>query len=285
MLIYIIVRHRMEARLAKAHNELKTAYDQLEETTTAKERMESELRIARDIQKSMVPSVFPEIDGLDMFASMTPAKEVGGDLYNFLRKDDKLYFCIGDVSRKGVPASLFMAIVTRGFRTLALTGRTPAEIATRLNSELTESNEEGMFVTMFICLYDLKQRRLEYCNAGHNPPVIGNAQGQYTFLDVKEANAPIGLWPDLEYVGEEMKLPNDSMMLLYTDGLNEAENREQEQYGEDRIIQLMTSYASHDMRDMVEALKADADKFRDGAEQNDDLTILAFQVTASSKTT
>ena len=292
MLIYIIVRHRMEARLAKAHNELakahnelKTAYDQLEETTTAKERMESELRIARDIQKSMVPSVFPEIDGLDMFASMTPAKEVGGDLYNFLRKDDKLYFCIGDVSGKGVPASLFMAIVTRGFRTLALTGRTPAEIATRLNSELTESNEEGMFVTMFICLYDLKQRRLEYCNAGHNPPVIGNAQGQYALLDVKEANAPIGLWPDLEYVGEEMDLPNDSMMLLYTDGLNEAENRQQEQYGEERIIQLMTSYASHNMRDMVETLKADADKFRDGAEQNDDLTMLAFQVTASSKTT
>ena len=292
MLIYIIVRHRMEARLAKAHNELakahnelKTAYDQLEETTTAKERMESELRIARDIQKSMVPSVFPEIDGLDMFASMTPAKEVGGDLYNFLRKDDKLYFCIGDVSGKGVPASLFMAIVTRGFRTLALTGRTPAEIATRLNSELTESNEEGMFVTMFICLYHLKQRRLEYCNAGHNPPIIGNAQGQYTFLDVKEANAPIGLWPDMEYVGEEMNLPNDSMMLLYTDGLNEAENRQQEQYGEERIIQLMTSYASHNMRDMVETLKADADKFRDGAEQNDDLTMLAFQVTASSKTT
>ena len=288
MLIYIIVRHRMEARLAKAHNELakahnelKTAYDQLEETTTAKERMESELRIARDIQKSMVPSVFPEIDGLDMFASMTPAKEVGGDLYNFLRKDDKLYFCIGDVSGKGVPASLFMAIVTRGFRTLALTGRTPAEIATRLNSELTESNEEGMFVTMFICLYDLKQRRLEYCNAGHNPPIIGNAQGQYTFLDVKEANAPIGLWPDMEYVGEEMNLPNDSMMLLYTDGLNEAENRQQEQYGEERIIQLMTSYASHNMRDMVETLKADADKFRDGAEQNDDLTMLAFQVTTS----
>ena len=279
LLVYIIVRHRMGVRLRKAHNDLKTAYDQLEETTTAKERMESELRIARDIQKSMVPSVFPEIDGLDMFASMTPAKEVGGDLYNFLRKDDKLYFCIGDVSGKGVPASLFMAIVTRGFRTLALTGRTPAEIATRLNSELTESNEEGMFVTMFICMYDLKQGRIEYCNAGHNPPVIGNAEGQYAFLDVKEANAPIGLWPDLEYVGEEMDLPSGGIMLLYTDGLNEAENSQQEQYGEDRIIQLMTSHASQSTRDIIEALKADTDQFRDGAEQNDDLTMLAFRIT------
>ena len=129
------------------------------------------------------------------------------------------------------------------------------------------------------CMYDLKQGRIEYCNAGHNPPVIGNAEGQYAILDVKEANAPIGLWPDLEYVGEEMDLPSGGIMLLYTDGLNEAENRQQEQYGEDRIIQLMTSHASLSMRDIIEALKADTDQFRDGAEQNDDLTMLAFRIT------
>ena len=279
LIIYIIVRQRMGSRLTKAHNALKTAYDQLEETTTAKERMESELRIARDIQMSMVPSVFPSVEGIDMYASMTPAKEVGGDLYNFLRKGDKLYFCLGDVSGKGVPASLFMTLATRGFLLLASTGKTPAEIATRLNVELSDNNEMGMFVTMFICMYDLKQGRLEYCNAGHNPPVIGNAKGEYTFLDVKEANAPIGLWPDLEYVGEEMDFPSDSLMLLYTDGLNEAENRQQEQYGEDRILQQMTSQASQSMRDMVESLKEDTDQFRDGAEQNDDLTILALRIT------
>jgi serine phosphatase RsbU (regulator of sigma subunit) len=210
---------------------------------------------------------------------MTPAKEVGGDLYNFLWKGDMLYFCIGDVSGKGVPASLFMTLATRGFLSLASTGKTPAEIATRLNVELSDNNEMGMFVTMFICMYDLKQGRIEYCNAGHNPPVIGNAEGQYAFLDVKEANAPIGLWPDLEYVGEEMDLPSGGIMLLYTDGLNEAENRQKEQYGEDRIIQLMTSHASLSMRDIIEALKADTDQFRDGAEQNDDLTMLAFRIT------
>ena len=308
LIIYIIVRHRMGARLAKAHNDLKRAYDQLEETTTAKERMESELRIARDIQMSMVPSMFPSVEGLDMYASMTPAKEVGGDLYNFLLIDNSpltidhsaarnnngqcstvnvqcstvngqyLYFCIGDVSGKGVPASLFMTLATHGFLSLASTGRTPAEIATRMNAELSINNEMGMFVTMFICMYDLKQGRIEYCNAGHNPPIIGNAQGQYNFLDVKETNAPIGLWPDLEYVGEELDLPSGSMVLLYTDGLNEAENRQQEQYGEERIIQLMTSHPAQSMRDMVEALKADVDRFRDGAEQNDDLTMLAFRV-------
>jgi len=263
LIFFMLYRHRQAKRLAKVK--------------AAQERMEGELQIARNIQKSMVPSVFPEIDGLDMFASMKPAKEVGGDLYNYLLLDDKLYFCIGDVSGKGVPASLVMAIATRGFRTLALTGKNPAEIATQLNYELTDNNEEGMFVTMFICMYDLKKGRLEYCNAGHNPPIIGNAEGQYTFLEVKEANAPIGLWPDLEFVGEEMDLPNGSMMLLYIDGLNEAENCQQEQYGEERIIQLMTSHASQNMHDIVEALKADTDQFRDGAEQNDDLTMLAFR--------
>ena len=106
-------------------------------------------------------------------------------------------------------------------------------------------------------------------------------EGRYTFLDVKEANAPIGLWPELEYVGEEMDLPSGSMMLLYTDGLNEAENRQQEQYGEDRIIQFITSHHFQSMRDMVEALKADTDQFRDGAEQSDDLTMLAFRVAKS----
>ena len=280
MLIYIIVRHRVGARLSRAHNELKTAYDQLEETTTVKERMESELRIARNIQKSMVPSEFPSIEGIDMYASMTPAKEVGGDLYNYLLLDDKLYFCIGDVSGKGVPASLVMAIATRGFRTLALMGKTPAEIATRLNYELTENNDEGMFVTMFICRLDLKLGRLDYCNAGHNPPIIGNADGQFSFLDVLP-NAPIGLWPGLEYEGEEIEYLSDRIMLLYTDGLNEAENCQQEQFGDDRIVEVLTSLSSSSCHDIVEALKDDTDRFRDGAEQNDDLTLMAFRVTKS----
>ena len=258
--------------------------EQLQETTASKAAIESELHVATDIQMSMLPKEFVPIQGHDdvpVYGQLKPAKAVGGDLFDYYVRDETLFFCIGDVSGKGVPASLFMTLATRGFRTLASTGKTPAEIATRLNVELSDNNEMGMFVTMFICMYDLKQGRIEYCNAGHNPPVIGNAEGQYAFLDVKEANAPIGLWPDLEYVGEEMDLPSGGIMLLYTDGLNEAENRQQEQYGEDRIIQLMTSHASLSMRDIIEALKADTDQFRDGAEQNDDLTMLAFRITKS----
>ena len=136
-----------------------------------------------------------------------------------------------------------------------------------------------MFVTMFICRLDLKTLQFEYCNAGHNPPIISNADGQFSFLDVLP-NAPIGLWPGLEYKGEEMELQSNQRLLLYTDGLIEAENRQQEQYGEDRIIKLLTSLSASSCRDIVEALKADTDKFRDGTEQNDDLTLLAMMSAA-----
>ena len=203
--IFTIIRHRAAKRLAKVE--------------AVKERMEGELSIARDIQMSMVPSSFPKIDGLDMFASMTPAKEVGGDLYSFLQKGDLLYFCIGDVSGKGVPASLFMAQATRLFHTLASQVMSPAEIAINMNTELAESNDQLMFVTMFICRLNLKLNLLEYCNAGHNPPVIGNADGQFSFLEMKP-NSPIGLWPGLDYVGESIDDFSNRLLLLYTDGLN-----------------------------------------------------------------
>jgi len=175
-LVFIILRHRAAKRLAQAHKrleeahaQLQSAYDQLEETTAVKERIESELRIARDIQMSMVPGIFPIRDDLDIYAAMIPAKEVGGDLYGYLLMQDKLYFCVGDVSGKGVPASLFMAQATRLFRTLATQNMMPAEIATRMNAELSADNEAGMFVTMFIGLINLKNGRLTSVTAGIIP--------------------------------------------------------------------------------------------------------------------
>ena len=272
---YTIYRHRVQQRLAKAHNELKKAYDQLEETTTTKERMESELRIARDIQMSMVPNQFPEYEGLDMYASMTPAKEVGGDLYSYLQKDDVLYFCIGDVSGKGVPASLFMTQATRLFHTLASQDIAPAEIANRMNVELAEDNEQGMFVTMFICRFNMKRGLLEYCNAGHNPPVLGNSDGQFSFLNV-EANAPIGLWPGLQFEGEAIDHFNDCTLLLYTDGLNEAENPQQEQFGDEHLLNILCSTHFDNAQQVVEILNTAVEKHRNGAEPNDDLTMMCI---------
>jgi serine phosphatase RsbU (regulator of sigma subunit)/tetratricopeptide (TPR) repeat protein len=262
--VFTIIRHRAAKRLA--------------EMRAAKERMESELNIARGIQMSMVPSRFPEYEGLDIFAMMKPAKEVGGDLYGCLIQGDCLYYCIGDVSGKGVPASLFMAQATRLFHALASQSMTPAEICAHMNAELSgEDNEQGMFVTMFICRLNLKLNLLEYCNAGHNPPVIGNADGQFSFLDM-ESNAPIGLWPGLEYEGESIEFFKDRLLLLYTDGLNEAEDTEQNQFGDKRLLDTLCQMHWDSAENVIETLTQEVERFRNGAEPNDDLTMLCLRL-------
>ena len=276
-IIYTLHRRNATQKLEAAHGQLQQAYDQLEETTSAKERIESELRIARDIQMSMVPSVAPDREGLDLYATMTPAKEVGGDLYGYLLIGDDLYFCVGDVSGKGVPASLFMAQATRLFRTLAAQKMMPAEIATRMNDALTENNERGMFVTMFLGLVNLESGKLDFCNAGHNPPVLFDEEHQGSFIEM-ESNAPIGLWPELDYVGETLETIKDRPLFVYTDGLNEAENPAQEQYGDERLLEFLHHAHFRDARELVEMLKAEVENYRNGAEPNDDMTMLCLKV-------
>lgn len=276
MIIFMFFRHRAAKRLEVAHKDLQKAYEQLEETTTAKERIESELRIARDIQMSMVPSIFPKREGLDLYASMTPAREVGGDLYDYLLEEDTLYFCLGDVSGKGVPASLFMAQATRLFRALAKQHQMPATIATRLNEELTEKNDNGMFVTMFIGQMNLTTGHLYFCNAGHNPPVIGGDEQHGSFLEM-ESNAPIGLWPGIEYIGEEIETIKGRPLFIYSDGLNEAENKNKEQFGDERMLDILRHTDFKSARQVVETLKKEVEHHRDGAEANDDLTIMCIR--------
>ena len=264
-------------RLEETHQQLLTAYDQLEETTIAKERIESDLRIARDIQMSMVPHTFPDRPDLDLYASMTPAKEVGGDLYGYHLAGDKLYFCLGDVSGKGVPASLFMAQATRLFRTLAAQKLMPAAIATQINDALSgEDNERSMFVTMFIGLVDLTTGHLDFCNAGHNPPVLVG-DGATEFIDMIP-NAPIGLWPELEFEGEEIADISGRPFFVYTDGLNEAENRQQEQFTDEKLLEILQTRPFESCEKTVEMLRDEVEKHRDGAEPNDDLTMLCVKV-------
>ena len=274
------VRHAHE-RLAEAHTKLQTAYDQLEETTAVKERIESELRIARDIQMSMVPQQFPEREDLDIHATMSTAKEVGGDLYSYILEGDMLYFCVADVSGKGVPASLFMAQAIRLFRTFATQRMMPADIVTHMNAALTEDNEQGMFVTMFLGLIDLTTGNLKFCNAGHNPPVlienIETEQRTVRFLEMIP-NAPIGLWPDLEYEGEEIESIKNCPLVTYTDGLTEAENRQQEQFGEERLLDMMRNNRFGCAKEVDDFLTGEVERFRDGAEPNDDLTIMTLKV-------
>ena len=284
LVIFLIFRMIAARRLKKAHQELLVAYDQLEETTTAKERIESDLRIARNIQMGMVPHTFPEREDVDLYASMTPAKEVGGDLYGYLLipakeegQGDKLYFALGDVSGKGVPASLFMAQATRLFLTLAKQQMMPAEICDHLNDALSgEDNETGMFVTMFVGLVDLQTGHLDFCNAGHNPPVLVG-DGTTEFIEM-EPNAPIGLWPGLEYVGEEIKDISNRPLFVYTDGLNEAENRQQEQFSDERLLEILQTTPFESSQQTIEMLREQVEAHRDGAEPNDDLTMLCVRV-------
>ena len=252
--------------------------EELKETTAQKASIESELNVASNIQMSMLPSVFPDREGLDMFASMTPAKEVGGDLYGYLLKDDKLYFCVGDVSGKGVPASLFMAQVTRLFRTLANQMITPADICTQMNEALSgEENLTCMFVTLFIGLVDLNTGHLSFCNAGHNPPVIGGGEHHGEFLQMLP-NFPIGVMPGLEFEGEEIGSIKGRPLFIYTDGLNEAENREHDQFGDDHLIDILRNTHFDTARQVVETLAAKVEEHRDGADPNDDLTMMCLRI-------
>ena len=248
------------------------------ELKTEQERIESELRIARDIQMSMVPNTFPDREGLDMYASMAPARQVGGDLYGYVLDGDKLYFCVGDVSGKGVPASLFMAQATRLFQTLAKQGMLPAEICTRMNDALSgEDNENGMFVTLFLGVIDLKTGHLSFCNAGHNPPVIGGSSSRGDFLKM-ESNAPLGLWPGLQYVGEEIDTIKGRPLFIYTDGLNEAENPQQQRFGDERLLSILRNTHFGSSQQVVQTLAEEVARHRNGAEPNDDLTMMCIRV-------
>ena len=276
--IYTFYRRRAQKHLAIAHEKLETAhtklkmaYDQLEETTAAKERIESELRIARDIQMSMVPNNFPEYEGLDMYAEMNPAKEVGGDLYGYVLQGDKLHFCLGDVSGKGVPASLFMSQSARLFRTFATEGLSPVDIAVRMNNELAENNDRGMFVTMFIGLLHLDTGRLDYCNCGHNPPVL---DGQ--FMKMQYDNQPLGLWENDPFEDETIADIRGKQLLIYTDGLNEAENARHELLGNKRLLELMAGSSGSSSRQVIDMLKEAVEVHRAGAEANDDLTLMSI---------
>ncbi|MBO4906988.1 MAG: SpoIIE family protein phosphatase [Bacteroidaceae bacterium] len=250
--------------------------DELKTTTAQKASIENELKVASDIQMSMVPRLFPAFPNrkdIDLYASMTPAKEVGGDLYDFFIQDEQLYFCVGDVSGKGIPASLFMAITRNMFRIIAQQGHTPVEIATQINTFLSKDNDKGMFVTMFIGMADLRTGRLDYCNCGHNAPIL---DGQFMHLEF--VNQPLGLWEDDPFYGESIDDIRGKQLLVYTDGLNEAENPQKQLLGNKRVIEIMADITSCPSEKVINILKEAVEKHRAGAAPNDDLTLLCLNL-------
>jgi serine phosphatase RsbU (regulator of sigma subunit) len=176
---------------------------------------------------------------------------------------------------------MFIAQTIRLFRAIAKQKHSPATIATRINKELTENNEQGMFVTMFIGLADLNTGRLEFCNAGHNKPVVVEKTADGTlharFLHILP-NAPIGMWPTLKFEGEVLENIKDQRLFLYSDGLNEAEDKEMVQFGNDRLMEIITSRPFENTKELVETLREAVEKHRKGAEPNDDLTMMCLEI-------
>ena len=255
--------------------------DELKQTTAAKAAIENELKVASDIQMSMVPRIFPAFPNrqdIDLYASMTPAKEVGGDLYDYFVQNEKLYFCVGDVSSKGVPASLFMAVTRNLFRIFAQQGHSPESIATGINRFLSQDNNQLMFVTMFIGQLDLQTGHMDFCNCGHNPPVIVRPGEPARFMPVKYANQPLGIMEGMPFQGESLEQTRGSLFLFYTDGLNEAENPDHVQFGDDAILEMMTQLSQLPSDLVIAQLKAAVEKHRNGAAPNDDLTLVALRL-------
>ena len=243
-----------------------------QEARDQQERLQSELRIGHEIQMSMVPQTFPpfpERTDLDFAASMVPAKEVGGDLYDYYIRDEKLFFCIGDVSGKGVPASLVMAKTCTLFRAISYHEDSPSRIASTMNNTLARNNQNQMFVTFFLGVLDLVTGTVRYCNAGHNPPLILTDAIRTLPSD---PNLPLGVLEDFEFQEQEVVMEYDDALFLYTDGVTEAEDAYSQQFGEERMQQVL-----HGRRPSAEHLQSMQDavsEFVGEAPQSDDLTML-----------
>ena len=256
-------------------NSITEYIDELKTTTAANERMESELGVARNIQMGMLRTDFPD----NVAALLVPAKEVGGDLYDFVQKGNYLYFTIGDVSGKGVPASLMMAITRAGLRFVAGMDQTMDKLLERVNVSVTDTNSNDMFVTLFMGRINLDTNRMEYCNAGHNPIIVVPPDGEPYFLKAKP-NIAIGLFEDFVYEAESLDLAAGTRLILYTDGVNEAECADKSFFGNDRLLawakgDLVRNTATTD-REVVDNLYQTVQEFIGENKQNDDITIMSI---------
>ena len=286
------IRHLRDSFEEMQHS-LSHYVDELQASTASKASIESELKVASNIQMAMLPKVFPpfpERDDIDIYGSLTPAKQVGGDLYDFFIRDEKLFFCIGDVSGKGVPAALVMAVTRALFRTVSTHESMPSKIITDINNLMSSQNDSNMFVTFFVGVLDLPTGRLRYSNAGHDAPLLvreeaangsnGQAEG-ITVLPV-DSNLPVGVMPDWKFSQQECVIATNTIIFLYTDGLTEAEDITHAQFGEKRILdntKEMKALPPLKPQPLVEGMVKAVHDFVGEAEQSDDLTLLAVQYT------
>ncbi len=259
---------------------LKHYIKDLTETTAAKERIESELSIAREIQMSILPKIFPPFpkrSEFDIYAIIEPAKEVGGDLYDFFFiDDDHICFLIGDVSGKGVPASLFMAVTKTLFKASSEKNLQPSEIVSKVNNELSKDNDTCMFVTLFCGILDTRNGEVLYSNAGHNPPLIIKKGEKADYLE-KKGGMAIGVMEGTDYSTEKLDLMPGEYLFMYTDGVTEATNTKEELFSEERLREDLSKIQEKPIQDIVSDIMSKINSFSVGMPQADDITMMVMK--------
>ena len=269
--------------IGKMETDIVRYVDNLTAVTAEKERIGAELNVATQIQADMLPRIFPpfpERSEFDIYATMTPAREVGGDFYDFfLVDDDHLAVIIADVSGKGVPAALFMVIAKTLIKNHAQAGMEPAQVFETVNNQLCENNEAGMFVTAFLGVLDIRTGRFTYVNAGHNPPLVSLGGGGYDWLKSRRGFVLAGM-EDMHYKQQDITLAPGDSLFLYTDGVTEALNGENELYSEARLLAFFNQggLSEKPLAEQLRLLHADIAAFASGAEQADDITMLLLHI-------
>jgi sigma-B regulation protein RsbU (phosphoserine phosphatase) len=271
-------------KLADSFDYMKSSLKQyihdLTETTAAKQKIESELKIAHDIQMGILPKIFPPFPDrpeLDLYAILEPAKDVGGDLYDFFFiDDDHICFTIGDVSGKGVPAALFMAITRTLIKTRAVQGVSPDSVMTGVNKDLAMDNPSMMFVTLFFGILNIRTGKLTYSNGGHNLPYLVSAQGSFTALENTEGMI-LGVMEDAVFESKTLTLEKGDLVFLYTDGVSEAINQKEEMFSEKRLEDELRHCENLTVRQVIENIQSSVKAFTKGMEQFDDITMLSIE--------
>jgi sigma-B regulation protein RsbU (phosphoserine phosphatase) len=273
-------RDALMEELQARNRELQQSLEDLKRTTSVKERMEGELNIGREIQMSMLPlefPAFPDRSDFTVFAALHPAREVGGDFYDFfLIDEDRFCLCVGDVSGKGVPAALFMAVTKTLIKSRAANDLSPASILSHVNTELSHKNDSSMFVTVFLGILDLRGGEFVYTNAGHNPPYLKKLPGAILRLDARHGPV-LGAVEGLAYTEDTISLAAGDLLFLYTDGVTEAMNEEQRLFSDQRLEDWLVSSSATSVEEAVQAGVDVVWDFQGSAEQADDVTVLAVQ--------
>lgn len=260
---------------------LKEYIKELTETVAVKERIQSELGIARRIQMSMLPTRFPETGGkknVDMYAVLNPAKEVGGDFYDFhFIDEDRMCFVVGDVSGKGVPASLFMAVTKTFLKATVSRETSPEKVLSIVNKELSSQDDQALFVTVFFGIIDVKTGEVFYANGGHNSPIVVGKSGETVYVKPLDGMV-MGVMPDIDFEVGHFVLAPGELLFLYTDGVTEAMTEKREQYSEERLEKALKAAAGRTCKETIDAVLSDIKAFTGKAPQSDDTTMLAIKL-------